>query len=84
MENMYDVIIVGAGPAGISAAIYAARAKFRVLVLEKSEIGGQITITSDIVNYPGVRLAGGRELTENMRRQAKKYLSLVMKKVMVA
>lgn len=73
MENMYDVIIVGAGPAGISAAIYAARAKFRVLVLEKSEIGGQITITSDIVNYPGVRLAGGRELTENMRRQAESF-----------
>lgn len=73
MENMYDVIIVGAGPAGISAAIYAARAKFRVLVLEKSEIGGQITITSDIVNYPGVRLAGGKELTENMRRQAESF-----------
>lgn len=72
-DRLYDVIIVGAGPAGLSAAIYAARAKYHVLVLEKNGIGGQITITSEIVNYPGVEMAGGKELTEHMRMQAERF-----------
>ena len=69
-KNFFDVIIVGGGPAGLSAAIYAARAKYRVLVVEKAEIGGQITITSEVVNYPGVEQASGRSLTAVMRKQA--------------
>lgn len=72
-DNLYDVIIVGAGPAGLSSAIYMARAKYRVLVLEKEKIGGQITITSEIVNYPGVERTSGKELTENMKRQAESF-----------
>ena len=51
MSNLYDAIIVGGGPAGLSAAIYLARAKFSVLVIEKEKIGGQITITSEVVNF---------------------------------
>ena len=69
-KNFYDLIIVGGGPAGLSAAIYMARAKYRVLLLEKAGIGGQITITSEIVNYPGVERTSGKELTEQMRYQA--------------
>lgn len=69
-DRFYDVVIVGAGPAGLSSAIYMARAKYKVLVLEKKEIGGQIIITSEIVNYPGVKKTSGKELTEQMRKQA--------------
>ena len=61
---------MGAGPAGLSAAIYMARAKYKVLVLEKDRIGGQITITEEVVNYPGVERTSGKRLTETMRVQA--------------
>lgn len=72
-DKMYDLIIVGAGPAGLSAAIYMARAKYKVLVLEKESYGGQITITAEVVNYPGIPSASGKELTEDMRRQAERF-----------
>lgn len=73
MNNIYDVIIVGGGPAGLSAAIYLARAKFSVLIIEKETIGGQITITDEVVNYPGILKTTGKELTENMRKQAQNF-----------
>lgn len=70
MNNIYDMIIIGGGPAGLSAGIYGARAKFKVLVIEKGEIGGQIALTAEVVNYPGVGKTSGAQLTEGMRKQA--------------
>ncbi len=69
----YDIIIIGAGPAGLSAAIYAARNKRKVLVIEKKKIGGQISDTLEVENYPGILSIEGPEISKIMREQAEKF-----------
>lgn len=75
MERVYDLIILGAGPAGLSAGIYAGRARLSTLIIEKGQDGGQIAITADIENYPGQIVEGesGPSLIARMTEQAKKF-----------
>ncbi|MBR2319792.1 MAG: FAD-dependent oxidoreductase [Clostridia bacterium] len=67
---MYDIIIVGAGPAGLTAAIYARRAEKSVLLIEKGAFGGQITFSPKVENYPGFASLSGTELADHFVEQA--------------
>lgn len=67
-KTIYDVIIIGAGAAGMSAGIYSGRAKMKTLVLEQGSAGGQAKTTNEIVNYPGVRHTTGPKLMEEMHK----------------
>lgn len=71
-----DLVIIGAGPAGLTAAIYAARAGLDCVVLEKSAIGGQVSITPVVENYPGFMSIGGKSLTDLIAQQAMQYAEI--------
>lgn len=69
MQKIYDLLIIGGGPAGLSAGVYAGRAKLKTAIIEKGDFGGQTSTTSEIVNYPGIRKTSGPALIEEMRLQ---------------
>lgn len=69
----YDIVIIGAGPAGLAAGLYAARARRRTILLERGVTGGQIALTNIIENYPGIEEINGFDLGQAMQRQAEKY-----------
>ena len=73
MDAMYDLIIIGAGPAGLAAGIYGGRAHLNTLILEKSTVGGRAYTTREIVNYPGIPSTSGPDLTEKMAEHAKSF-----------
>ena len=75
MNNIYDVVILGAGPAGLAAGLYAGRSCLKTLIVEKGQDGGQIAITDEIENYPGQIVEGesGPSLIARMSEQAKKF-----------
>ncbi len=73
MPENYDCIIVGGGPAGLAAALYASRDRFKTLILEKFMPGGQINLTERIENYPGIESIDGPGLVAKMQKQAESF-----------
>lgn len=74
MAQMYDIVVIGGGPAGLSAGLYAARSRMNVLIIEKGKFGGQATTTAELENYPGsIEECTGSSLAERMRQQAEGF-----------
>ena len=72
-SNLYDLIIIGSGSAGMTAGIYAGRSRLKTLVIDKERAGGQISITNEVANYPGILNISGPELSDNMKKQAQSF-----------
>jgi len=83
-SEMYDVIIVGGGPAGLTAGIYAMRAALKTVLIERGVFGGQVAITKGVENYPGFIDIGGFELCEKFLQHAKAYDLEILEKEVVA
>jgi thioredoxin reductase (NADPH) len=73
LVKQYDIVIIGGGPAGLAAGLYAARARRSTLIIEKNVTGGQIALTAEIENYPGIDTINGFDLGQAMQHQAEKY-----------
>ncbi|MBP9585071.1 thioredoxin-disulfide reductase [Bacteroidales bacterium MB20-C3-3] len=73
MSNHYDAIIIGAGPAGLTAGIYLSRARVKTLILNEGTVGGQMVLTHEIANYPGVESISGYQLAMIMKKQAQSF-----------
>ncbi len=69
-KNHYDVIVIGAGPAGLTAGIYLSRARLKTLIVNEGTVGGQLVLTHEIANYPGVESISGYQLANIMKKQA--------------
>lgn len=72
-SNHFDAIVVGAGPAGLTAGIYLSRARVKTLILNEGTVGGQMNLTHEIANYPGVESISGYQLANIMKKQAKTF-----------
>lgn len=73
MGEIYDVVILGGGAAGLTAGIYSSRAKLSTLILNEGAVGGQMVLTDEIANYPGVEITNGYSLANIMKKQAKDF-----------
>lgn len=73
MDEIYDVIVVGGGAAGLTAGIYSSRARLSTLILNEGAVGGQMVLTDEIANYPGVEKTNGYMLANTMKKQAKQF-----------
>ncbi len=68
MPEIFDIIIIGGGPAGLTAGIYASRARMKTLILNEGTVGGQLVLTHEIANYPGVESTSGFQLGNIMKK----------------
>ncbi len=84
MDELYDVMILGGGAAGLTAGIYSSRAKLKTLVLNQGAVGGQMVLTNEVANYPGVEITFGYELANTMKRQAKDFGCVIKSNVKIA
>jgi thioredoxin reductase (NADPH) len=73
INSHYDAIVIGAGPAGLTAGIYLSRARLKTLIVDEGTIGGQMILTHEIANYPGVESISGYQLANIMKKQAKSF-----------
>lgn len=73
IQNIYDVIVIGGGPAGLTAGIYLSRAKLNTLIINQGTVGGQLILTHEIANYPGVENVSGYKLASTMKKQAQSF-----------
>ena len=84
MSDLYDVMIVGAGAAGLTAGIYSSRARLNTLILNEGAVGGQIVLTNEIANYPGVETTRGFEVANTMKKQAKDFGCKIKSNIKIA
>lgn len=82
-NNHFDLIIVGGGPAGLTAGIYSSRAKLRTLVLNAGTTGGQLVLTHEIANYPGIESVSGYMLGSTMAKQAKNFGCIIKSNISI-
>lgn len=83
MENHFDVIVIGGGAAGLTAGIYLSRAKVSTLILNEGAVGGQMVLTHEIANYPGVESISGYQLARNMKAQAQKFGCIIKSNIKI-
>jgi thioredoxin reductase (NADPH) len=84
MDEVFDVMIIGAGAAGLTAGIYASRAKLSTLILNEGAVGGQMVLTEEIANYPGVPVTKGYMLANTMKQQAKSFGCKIKSNIKIA
>lgn len=84
MNDIYDVMILGAGAAGLTAGIYASRARLKTLILNEGAVGGQMVLTNEIANYPGVETTNGYALANVMKKQARDFGCTIRSNVKIA
>ena len=84
MSDLYDVMIIGAGAAGLTAGIYSSRARLNTLILNEGAVGGQMVLTNEIANYPGVETTKGFEVANTMKKQAKDFGCKIKSNIKIA
>ena len=82
-KNKFDIIVIGAGPAGLTSGIYLSRAKVKTLVLNEGISGGQMSLTHEVANYPGIENISGYMLSRNMQKQAETFGCVVKSNIKV-